>query len=439
MTSQPDPSLRGLGRLKTDLGERSTYDAVSQCSRCGYCEQACPTYVATGAEPKSARGRNQLVRLILEGKLKDLGAAREALETCLLCGACGTACYAHVPTADLVLEGRRMLGEKPHWLARLLSALLVSRPGALEGLLKAAYFFKRLGLSRLARPFLGLIGLKGLALADEHVAEAPRELLREQLRRIPKPSSPSWSYFSPCGSNYLYPRVGLATMKAAGAALGPGAWLENGCCGLLCYNYGEVADARTLAKRAIERSEALAPGVPVVGDCSSCVAFLKGYPQLFLEDAAWKERAEKFSASVRDVVEVLASSRSLPEAADAGVVTYHDSCRACHGQGLAREPREVMRKACGESFRELPQSDVCCGGAGAFAFSQPELSDEILRRKIGAIAAVQARLVATSSTSCLIQLAHGLSKYYPECRVVHLSELVAAAFQSSGEAARPSQ
>src|SRR5437762_4790694 len=100
---------KGLGRLITDLGERSTYDAASQCSRCGYCEQACPTYVATGRESQSARGRNQLVRLMLEGKLKDPAAAEEALSTCLLCGACASACYAHVPTADIVLEGRRML------------------------------------------------------------------------------------------------------------------------------------------------------------------------------------------------------------------------------------------------------------------------------------------------------------------------------------------
>src|SRR3989338_11005731 len=107
-----------LNRLITDLGERSTYDAASRCGRCGYCEQACPTYVATGQESKSGRGRNQLVRLMLEGKLKDPSEAGEALSTCLLCGACSTACYAHVPTADIVLEGRRMLRGKSPWLDR---------------------------------------------------------------------------------------------------------------------------------------------------------------------------------------------------------------------------------------------------------------------------------------------------------------------------------
>src|SRR5439155_8388898 len=97
-----------------------------------------------------------------------------------------------------------------------------------------------------------------------------------------------------------------------------------------------------------------------------------------------------------------------------GPVTYHDSCRARHGQGLSQEPRALMRRLFGDAFVELPEAEVCCGGAGAFSFTHPELSDDVLKRKIGAIASIQARLVATSSTSCLIQLAHGLAKYYPE-------------------------
>ena len=136
----------------------------------------------------------------------------------------------------------------------------------------------------------------------------------------------------------------------------------------------------------------------------------------------WRNPWRKFSSRVSDAVEALAGG----ERSVGAVATYHDSCRARHGQGLASQPREVMRRLCGDGFRELPEADVCCGGAGAFSFLNPELSEEVLRRKIGAIAGIQARLVATSSTSCLIQLAHGLKKYYPECRVVHISELAAA-------------
>jgi len=414
---------QGLGRLITDLGERSTYDAASQCSRCGYCEQACPTYVATGRESQSARGRNQLVRLMLEGKLKDNQAAQEALSTCLLCGACSSACYAHVPTADIVLEGRRMLMGRPPWLARFLTRMLVDHPGLFALLLKFAYFFKRWGLSRLGRPFLRLAGLGGLAEADAHVSEAPSEFLFETLRRRKIVDHPAWRYFAPCGPNFLFPRVGLATVKALEAFRGPAAFLDNGCCGLLPYNYGEVADARTLAKRVIERAEGADAQLPVVGDCSSCVAFLKSYPQLFIDEPDWKARAQRFAEKVEDMVESLADA--LPARADSSTTTYHESCRACHGQNV-RTPKEFLRRACGDSFHELPESDVCCGGAGAFSFVHPELSDEVLKRKIGRIAQTRAKVVLTSSTSCLIQLAHGLKKYYPQGEVLHLSEFAAS-------------
>jgi glycolate oxidase iron-sulfur subunit len=198
-----------------------------------------------------------------------------------------------------------------------------------------------------------------------------------------------------------------------------------GCCGLLSYNYSEIADARILAKKAIEGAEAAeADEAPVVGDCSSCVAFLKTYPQLFLDDPEWKRRAEKFSSRVKDVVEVLDQTEAAPARQQAGPVVYHESCRACHGQGV-KPPNALLEGLCGADLRPLSESEVCCGGAGAFSFLHPELSDEVLRRKIGCIASAQARVVVTSSTSCLVQLAHGLKKYYPDCRVLHLSEFVA--------------
>ena len=192
-----------LSRLLTDLGEKSSYDAASQCCRCGYCEQACPTYVVTGDETRSARGRNQLVRLLIEKKLAAPGSAQDGLDTCLLCGACTAACYARVATADIVLEGRRMLSARPHWLARILSSLMAEHRGWLESILKAANLAKRLGLTALARPVLRLIGLPGLALAEEHVQEAPLIFLDEILRRRPVVAEPHWLYFAPCGPNFL--------------------------------------------------------------------------------------------------------------------------------------------------------------------------------------------------------------------------------------------
>lgn len=403
-----------LGRLLTDLGERSTYDAASQCSRCGYCEQSCPTYVATGKEQFSPRGRNQIVRLLLEGKIaKDDASAREALSTCLLCGACQTTCYAHVGTPDLVLEGRRMTAEPAHPVVKAALRLLIDHPRLFSIAMKAAFLGKRLGLARLAAPVLRLLGLGALAEADAHMDEAPLRFANDVLRDRSVPPKPAFLYFAACGTNFLFPRVAEATVKVL-ERQGPVGHLDAGCCGLVAFNYGELDDARRAARRVIEQSEA--SDAPIAADCSSCVAHLKAYPQLFLEEPAWKERAARFAARIRDAVELLAheSPKEAP-------VALHESCRARHGQGL--RPAATVGAT---PVKCLADPDQCCGGAGAFSLAHPELSEEILKRKISSIKQTGLKVVATSSTSCLLQLARGLRNYYPEAAVKHVSEIASA-------------
>ena len=423
-----------LGRLLTDLGERATYDAVSQCSRCGYCEQACPTYLATGDESKSPRGRNQLLRQLLEGKLVDKASAEEAFSTCLLCGACQTACYAKVPVPDLALEGRRLLRGPTHPLIKLVTRWQMEHPILLRWVMKFAFLFKRLGLSRLGRPFLRLAGLPVLAAMDEHVDEAPWLFADQLLARKPQAAAPKWLYFPPCGPRYLHPDVAEATWTALDKLLGPGKLLKAGCCGLLAHNYGDLADARAQAKALIEAAEA-AGSAPIAGDCSSCVAHLKSYPQLFLnsEDAVWRSRAAAFADRVKDVLEIYKEkAASLPLGPEGGVVTWHDSCRALNGSGLKDGGRPALKALCPDGYRELAGAGECCGGAGAYAFVHDGLSDDVLKRKIGSVAAAQAELVLASSTSCLIQLARGLKRYYPEAKALHLSQYVAAAVEKHG-------
>ncbi|MEK7656632.1 MAG: (Fe-S)-binding protein [Elusimicrobiota bacterium] len=422
-----------LGRLRTALGERSDHDAASQCSRCGYCEQVCPTYVATARESFSPRGRNQIVRSLLEGKLLDPASAREALATCLLCGACQTACPAHVPTADLVLEGRRLLtGSEPGWPARVADFLLVKRPELLRALLKATFAMKRWGLFSLASKLglFKLLGWRGLEEAGRFF-NPPQAFLRERLRKNAEPAGSggtAWSYFAACGTDFLFPAVGLATLKVLRGVLGRGAFLDAGCCGLASYNYGSLSSARALARALIERWESAGSRSPVVGDCSSCVSFLKSYPQMFLGDPAWLLRAERFSSAVRDIVECVPPEK-LPPGALEGTIAMQESCRAGHGQGLGSGARETLDAAARRPCRSA-QGDACCGGAGLFAVRNPEISEELLLRKTAAVAAAQADIVAVSSTSCLLQLERGLKKYYPEAKVVHWSELVAQALET---------
>ncbi|MHB2026933.1 MAG: (Fe-S)-binding protein [Elusimicrobiota bacterium] len=421
-----------LDAMTAGLGERTTADAAAQCSRCGYCEQSCPTYVASGRESFSPRGRNQIARVLAEERSgAPLLWAKEALSTCLLCGACSTACYAGVPTDEIVLEGRRMMDGGLSRAARLATGFFARYPNFFRAVLKIGYALKKIGVARAARPLLKVMGLKALAEADARIASVPMRFFRD----FPRPPSRAsehyaWVYFSSCGTDYLFPKVGISTWALLENISGSGRFMDNECCGLLNYNYGNLKDARSLALRNIERWESLKnPAADLVVDCSSCAGFLKRYPRLFADEPALHARAVGFSARVRDVVEIARGSRNASFQGSRPVV-YHESCKARHGQGLGA-PKDVLRSACGENYLELEESDVCCGGAGAFSFIHPELSDDILRRKIGKIAQSGARVVVTSSTSCLIQLAHGLRKYYPEARVLHLSEFLALALQKT--------
>jgi glycolate oxidase iron-sulfur subunit len=311
---------------------------------------------------------------------------------------------------------------------------MIDSPRFFAVLLKIGFLFKKIGLSKLGRPLLRAAGLSVLASMDEHTDEAPLRNLDDMAAKRKNPETPAYRYFAPCGPRYLYPRVGTATMFALDELKGRGAYLGNPCCGLLAHNYGDLSDARELAMKNIEHAEKNGTE-PIVGDCSSCVAFLKAYPQLFLkpEDVKWRERAEAFSKRIKDAIEIYGEcADKLPSAVAEGVeTTYHDSCRAINPQGIKEQPRLAAKKAAGASYCEMAGADACCGGAGAFGFVHEDLSDDLLKTKVGHVAAVQAGVVLTSSTSCLIQLARGFRKYYPDAKVLHLSEFVAGALKKN--------
>jgi glycolate oxidase iron-sulfur subunit len=275
--------------------------------------------------------------------------------------------------------------------------------------------------------------MPGLAEAESSIKKVPLRFAAEILRKDPDLRSEgklkiNWAYFAPCGPNYLFTEVALATVRILKKHSGAGVFIENQCCGLLAHNYGRLEDAREFARRNIVRYEELKAAhgdFPVLADCSSCAAFMKSYEQLFTHDEAWRTRARDFAGAVRDILEFFKPDELPPttreQQAAHKIVTYHDSCRACHGQGIRREPRAVIRKLAGKRYVELPESEWCCGGAGAFAFTQPEISAMVLDRKLRNIASTQAQTVIVGATSCLIQIGSGLEAAYPSARAVHYS------------------
>ena len=405
------------------------YDEISRCNHCGFCQEACPTFRATGHEVGVARGRIALLRALIEERLEWAPDLEEPLFECLLCGACMTPCFPGLPATDLITAARceylERVGRKP--LHRLLFKHLLPHPKRLRLAVRAAAIGKKSGMSKVAKA-LGLLRFLGrdFPRADEIVEHFPQPLRgKTEPGELPgEGDALRIGYFVGCGMDLMCPDAAEATLDLLCSVGKTVILLDNCCCGLPALAYGDRPAAQSLAERNLDL---LASGSfdTIVTDCSSCAAFLKKYPTLFTEDDPRHGAAKEIASRVQDVVEVLASGEGQPPRDGKPVIaTYHDPCHASRGQGLTAEPRQVLQSLPGVEYRELPEADWCCGGAGSYALSHYERSRQILDRKIDNVEKTGANLLVTSCPACIIHLSYGVRLRNLPIRVCHLSEVL---------------
>ncbi|MCF8093656.1 MAG: (Fe-S)-binding protein [Desulfotignum sp.] len=421
------------------------YDAISQCNRCGFCQVACPVFRSTGQESGVARGRLALLRGIIEERVPWGRELEDPLFTCLGCGACTANCFGAVPLVDLIITARgqylEQVGRKS--IHKLLFDHLLPYPDRLHLAARAVAMGKKTGLSKLAGA-LGLLRVLGrdLARADRIIDRLPATAFRQKIvpgiyagsgRKL------SVGYFVGCGIDIIQQRTGHATLGLLRNIARQVIVLDNGCCGLPAWTYGDMPAARRLMRKNLEMFTRLSVDL-IVTDCSSCAGFLKKYDTIAARTCAADsvDDSKKMPAvpEIRDMVEFLCQHRenvsrddALPDLNPSRqgctpiVVTYHDPCHAVRGQGLGRESRELLDGLPDMVFREMPESDWCCGGAGAYALSHYDLSMTVLDRKMDNVAATGADLLVTSCPACMIQLSHGVRRKQLDTRVCHISEI----------------
>ena len=411
-----------------DIAE--SYDAIARCNRCGFCQVACPIVRATGHETGVARGRLALLRAIIEGRMEWSRDLEEPLFTCLLCGACTSNCFPAVATSDFIAAARGeyldRVGRKS--LHRMLFNHLLPYPRRLRLAARAAALGKKTGLSRVAKA-LGLLRIFGrdFPQAEEIVERFPAQALRDTIKPgviEGEGDSLRVGYFVGCGVDIMAPHAGEATLRLLRTIAKTVTVLDNCCCGLPAETYGDREAAMNLAAKNVD---ALTGGDLdlIATDCSSCGAFLKKYPSLFPEGDPRRDAAQSIAARVRDIVELAAEATALREPSRGPVVvTYHDPCHASRGQGLTEEPRDILRSLPQVEYRELPEADWCCGGAGSYALSHYDLARQILDRKIDNVEKTGADVLATSCPACIVHLAYGIRLRGLPVRVCHLSELL---------------
>jgi glycolate oxidase iron-sulfur subunit len=201
-----------------------------------------------------------------------------------------------------------------------------------------------------------------------------------------------------------------------------------GCCGALYSHGGNLAEARACARRNIAEFERLNLDTIVI-NAAGCGSTLKEYGHLLHDDPQWAARAAKFSAKVKDLVEVLKPEEFQPRAASGkpqGKVTYHDACHLANPQRITKQPRDLVKAVAGDRYVELPETEVCCGSAGSYNLTEPEMAERLQRRKIENILKTGADTVVTTNPGCMLQMIAGLRKAGAgHVRVVHLADYLA--------------
>ncbi len=388
-------------------------DKSLACIHCGLCLGSCPTYLETGNENDSPRGRIYLMRAVQEGRLPLGDTAVRHIDLCLGCRACEAVCPSGVQYGDL-LEHTRDHIEKHHERPPFQTIL---RRVVIE---KIFPFPERMQLALLPVRIIRALGLENWLprFAREALALVPRDLSEVTLPAA-SPAGPGLArgragFVSGCVMSVMFGKTNAASVRLLNrAGYEVAAPPEQGCCGALYAHSGQLELARECARHNIEVFER--QNLPlIVINAAGCGSTLKEYGQLLRDDPLWAERARRFSAKVKDLTEVLAEANAgatpCADAAATAKVTYHDACHLAHPQHITRQPRELVRAVVGGNFVELPESDVCCGSAGSYNLTEPEMADRLQKRKIDNILKTGARIVVTTNPGCLLQIQAGLKK-----------------------------
>jgi glycolate oxidase iron-sulfur subunit len=178
----------------------------------------------------------------------------------------------------------------------------------------------------------------------------------------------------------------------------------------------------------------------IVTDCATCGSTLKHYNDLLSNDPQWAGRAASFTGKVRDVSEFLMQiPLKKPRGRVEARVTYHDPCHLRRGQGVWKQPRELLRMIDGLEFAELPEADWCCGSAGSQLITHYETSLKVLDRKIHNVEKTGAEYIASGCPGCQMQLNVGLRRRKLNMQVVHPIELLDIAYEKESNVSRRSK
>ncbi len=392
-----------------------TYDRALACVHCGLCLPACPTYVETGNEAESPRGRIQLIRALSDGAIEPTASVRGHLDLCLDCRACETACPSGVVYHELIEEMRSRLAKTQPMplrqrLLRWMFFHILTHPRRLTLALLPGRLFKRLGLFKTLTQMV----------PDSPIRSGPLP------QRLGAGGKPRVGYFAGCVGSVLFQEVNRQAMEllaATGAEVV--APVLQGCCGAIHHHNGEVPPAMEMARRNID---AFGDVDFVVSSIAGCGAMLREYAHLLRDDPGYAAKAEAFSNRARDICELLAELElPAPRHAVTTRACYHDACHLAHAQKVTAAPRQLLARIPGLELVPLPESDMCCGAAGTYNLTQPAMAAALGKRKLANIESTGAAVCITGNAGCALQIQAQARQAGLKLEVKHPVELLHAA------------
>ncbi|MFL5506190.1 MAG: (Fe-S)-binding protein [Gemmatimonadales bacterium] len=413
--------------------DASAFASLDPCVHCGFCLPACPTYLATGDEADSPRGRIVLMRALERGEIEPLDTAlTQHLDACLGCRGCEPACPSGVGYGQGLAAARTMLTKARGIPAIVRAFLAVMQFPALWRLaFGAGSFLRHIGLAEaLAGPSragftMGMLAatepLEKSALVRALPAHAPTS-------HAAAPRRPTVALFRGCIMDTVFRHVNEATRRTLEA---------NGfrvlevpgqvCCGALHEHASDTDGAARLARENVAAFAGRADFI--VTNSAGCGAVLKEYGHLLRSEAG-----AAFGARVRDVSELLADAGPREGAPIPLDVAYDAPCHLQHAQRVHAQPLAVLRAIPELRLHLLPGSDRCCGAAGIYASLHPEMSRAVLADKTRSFtdAPVVPDVVTTGNPGCHMQLGAGLRAAGSDTPVAHPVELLDLSYKRAG-------
>jgi glycolate oxidase iron-sulfur subunit len=391
--------------LQTPEGQEA--EAILRaCVHCGFCTATCPTYQLLGDELDGPRGRIYQIKQVLEGQTPTR-TTQLHLDRCLTCRSCETTCPSGVRYGRLVDIGRRIVEAR---VERPLGEKLLRR-----ALVKLVPHPTRFG---------ALVKLGGVA----------KPLLPGALKAKVPSARPAGAWPAPTGERKMLALAGCVQSVATPATNAAAARILNrlgidleevpaaGCCGAAAYHLNAQGEGLDSMRRNIDAwwSQVEDGAEAILINASGCGAMVKEYGEVLRQDPQYATKAARISELARDPVEVLleADLKPLGKPGRGRKVAFHSPCTQQHGQQLKDVVEPILAKL-GFVPTPVPDAHLCCGSAGTYSLTQPELSQRLRDDKVLALESGMPDIIATANIGCQLHIEGGAST-----PVVHWLELL---------------